>query len=237
MTRVAYLGSWHHIQVTADLLKKGIKEFVCIDTQPRSEYDQTSFFPEFYRLQFTKKLLETCKTFGFEHISSTVLDADYIRKIGIASEVIDTEIRKRMNFSTVYKDACPTLLKFRNAKTDQTLHYYISTNILYNMCPTLEEDLRGCSGLIISGYFPHKTILTYLPKDIEFYCYSNTVYRSDEDTVGTVMNVLNKGIFHFIDSTSGQILSTHSSIDEIKRLSKKNTFTFSDMVCMKDNQL
>ncbi len=237
MTRVAYLGTWHHIQVTVDLLKKGIKEFVCIDTQPRSEWDETSFFPEFYRTKFTKQLLETCKTFGFEHISSTVLDAYYIHKIGISSEVIDTELRKRFNVNTISSDACPTLLKFRNAKTGQTLHYYISTNILYNMCPTLEEDLRGCSGLIISGYFPHKTILTYLPKDIEFYCYSKTVYRSDEDTVGTVMDVLNKGIFHFIDSTSGQILSTHSSIDEIKQLSKKNISTFPDVVYVKDNQL
>lgn len=216
MTRVAYLGTWHHIQIAKDLLQKGIKEFVCIDTQPRSEFDQPAFFPEFYRQKFTNDLLTKCKEFGFGLVSSTILDPDYIRKIGIASEVIDTELRKNININTVYKDACPTLLTFKNEQTEQTIRYYISTNIETNICQQLKDDLHGCRGLILSGYFPHKCILNYLPKDIEYYCYTQTIYEKDEDRIDKIIDVLENGTFHLIDYTTGHHLSTHSSMDEIR---------------------
>ena len=203
MARIAYFGAWNHLQVVKDLLSRGVKEFVCIDTQPRSECDGLTFDPEMYREGFYKELLESCKRFGFQHIASTVLDTGYGAKIGYDG-------------SGGYEHICPTLLKFRNAETDQTLHYYISTNILYNMCAPLVEDLRGCDGLILSGYFPEKRILDYLPADVEFYCYSNTVYRRDEGTIGTVLDVLDRGIFHLIDFESGRFLSTYSSIHELK---------------------
>lgn len=211
MARVAYLGAWNHIQVARDLFSKGIKEFICIDTQPRNEFDIQEFEPIMYRKDFVAELLETCAEYNFYLQSTQTLDHSYEKTVGVKRSFWDKLFRR-------YSYINPTLFRFHNPRTGQDMRYYISTNILYNMCPQLEEDLRGCKGLVISGYFPHKRVLDYLPKNVEFYCYTDTIYRIDEDTKDKVVEVMNKMeeiVIYKMHKNSGQLLSTHSSYSDL----------------------
>ena len=46
INKILYLGAWHHIQPVRDLPL--VKEFIFIDTQPRSEWDNQSFHMQMY---------------------------------------------------------------------------------------------------------------------------------------------------------------------------------------------
>ena len=90
----------------------------------------------------------------------------------------------------MFPHICPTLLTFFNHKTGQKLKYYISTNILVNMCWDLENDIANSDGLIISGYHPDKKLLEYIGNPINLYCYSGTCYKLDDDEVDDYDNLI-----------------------------------------------
>ena len=164
--KILYIGTWSHFKVTMDLNE--IKEFVFIDTQPRSEFDCEIFDPVMYRTRFYDQIMKKSNEYGFELKSTLTLDKTYAYKIQADPDI---------------PFVCPTLLTFEKAATNnsikQTIRYYISTNIMYNMSDILESDIKTCDSLIFSGYFPHKLILNILRKDITFYCYTQTVYEFD----------------------------------------------------------
>ena len=54
MKKVLYIGPWHHIQPVQDFPL--IKEFIYIDTQPRSEFDELSYYQGFYKERFYEDL-------------------------------------------------------------------------------------------------------------------------------------------------------------------------------------
>ena len=164
--KILYIGTWDHLEVTRHFGKTA--EFVFIDTQPRSEFDSELFDPEIYRTRFYNQIMKKSKKYGFELISTLTLDRCYAHKIKANSDI---------------PFICPTLLTFEKAATStsikQTIRYYISTNIIYNMINQLESDINTCDSLILSGYFPHKLVLTILNSDITIYCYTQTVYGFD----------------------------------------------------------
>ena len=196
--KLLYIGANTHLAPVRHF--PNTKEFVFIDTQPRSEFDKENIFETcFYRHRFYKRLLRTLSQYGFILLSTTVLDKQYVK--------------------THYQHCNPTLLYFSNPVTRQTVKYYISTNILYNMCPVLEQDIRQTDGLIISGYHPHQKVLDYLPKSITWYCYNSTCYSYDEYNPDTIIGTLHRenmiGTFIVMDYHSGKQLCACDTIQEV----------------------
>lgn len=171
--KLLYVGAACHLSPLQ--LFSDTKEFVFIDTKPRSEFDNSNAFVRaFYRESFAVDLMLKMFDNGFSLINITDLDNTYSKKI--------------MSFSQRLYYICgepkyinPHLFLFFNKKTDQTLKYYVSTNILYNMNYNLEREIGECDGLIISGFFPHVRILSYMKPDIAFIGYSSTWFGKDKD--------------------------------------------------------
>ena len=151
-----------------------------------------------YRTRFYDQIMKKSKIYGFELISTIILDPNYSYKIKANSDI---------------PFICPTLLTFEKAATStsikQTIRYYISTNIMYNMTDTLESDIKTCDSLILSGYFPHKLVLNILSLDITIYCYTQTVYGFDSaydiDNVISVLQDVEKNYIIICYSTGVEL--------------------------------
>ncbi len=175
--KILYIGAGYHIEPVKHFPET--KNFVFIDTQPRSEFDSShpKFYSGFYRAHFLNELVASCQYYGFILYSFTVLDKNYYKKI----------INKKWYYSSwFYKipaDINPTMLVFHNHKTQQKLTYYASTNIKFNMSKILENDIATCDGIIVSGYFPEKEILNYFVSPKVLFGYTDTSYvlENDED--------------------------------------------------------
>ena len=205
--KLLYIGANTHLTPVRHF--PNTKEFIFIDTQPRSEFDREHIFETcFYRHRFYKRLLRTLSQYGFILLSTTVLDKQYEKTL-----FDDNYVKKH------YEHCNPTLLYFSNPVTSQTLKYYISTNILYNMCPVLEQDIKQTDGLIISGYHPHQKVLDYLPKSVRWYCYNSTCYSYDEYNPDTIIGTLHRdnmiGTFIVMDYHSGKQLCACDTIQEV----------------------
>ncbi len=171
--KVLYFGSWAHIEVV-DYFPK-CNEFVLIDTQPRSEHDKKDYFVEgLYRPTFLDKVINKCKKIGFTLTDKIELDPNYMSK-----ELSD-------NFPYVN----PHLFIFKNKS--RIIKYYISTNIIFNMTPLLEEDIRTSDTLYVAGYFPDVILLKYLNKKINCVGDSETVYfyEYDKDENNIISNYI-----------------------------------------------
>jgi hypothetical protein len=127
-----------------------VQLFICIDSQPFSEYGRGSVFDtEMYRYYFITNLIAAYAQIGFA-LSSRALYND--------------------------KNIQPELFVFWNKETHQHIKYYTSTDILYDLNPDLITDIRQTTALIVSRYFPHKVLLDYIQQPIDFYGYDNTVW-------------------------------------------------------------
>lgn len=169
--KILYVGAGLHIMPVTHFPQT--KQFIFIDSQPRSEFDSThpKFYTGFYRQHFINDLIASCQHYGFIFDSYTILDKNYYKKI----------ISRKWYYSSwFYKippDINPTILVFINKKTKQTIRYYISTNIKFNMNKKLEDDISSCDGIIVSGYFPETILLQYFKNPKVFFGYTNTCYN------------------------------------------------------------
>jgi hypothetical protein len=169
--KLLYMGAG--IDLSCAIYYTYIKKFVFIDTQSRSEFDTDKFYPEFYREHFYSNLIHVYNKYGFNLIKESILDSSYSEKLGID---------KGANYNHVN----PVLLVFYNKDTVQYIHYYISTNIRYNMCPMLEKDIEEVDCLYISGHHPDNELLKYITRPITWICSSDTYFGEqglDEDTI------------------------------------------------------
>lgn len=185
--KLLYVGAGeNHFEVTRHF--SSTKEFVFIDTQPRSYFESSElvFNEQMYYESFLPRLMQTVAENGFTLERKEELDANYFTKIFSWIQRIKYFGRIKQTFPHL----CPTLLTFFNAFTGQKIKYYISTNILYNMCPELEKDISSSEGLIISGFHPHKVLLQYLTAPVHLYCYDSTIYKEDEKFVDDLDNVV-----------------------------------------------
>ncbi len=187
INKILYIGTWHHIQPVRDFPL--VKEFIFIDTQPRSKWDDKSYDSKFYKRDFYDDLIHKCICFGFQLMNEYILDPNYYKSI--------LTIKQRVYYSfysTLPHHINPTLLVFFNEKTRQTIKYYISTNIQYNMCATLQKDIEDADALIVSGYHPHIKLLEYFTKPKIFIGYSGTYYNIDENNgdASTIISVLHQ---------------------------------------------
>lgn len=190
MEKLLYIGVGTHIEPVNQFNE--VKEFVFIDTLPRSPHDGfgcpngTLFYDGFYRSRFITQLLEELNKYNFNLIENISLDLEYHNKI------LTTEQKNfwRNNFLQKFPYINPHLLLFKNNITNQILKYYISTNILTNMCDRLSQDIFESSGIIICGYHPDKIILDYISKPIKLYCYTGTCYYLGDDEVDYFNNLI-----------------------------------------------
>jgi hypothetical protein len=186
INKILYLGTGNHIQPVRDFPET--KEFIFIDTQPRSEFDDKSFYQEFYRYNFYDNLIHKCNCFGFHLKSEEVLDSTYYKSIFTLWQRIYYSL-----WNILPQHINPTLLTFFNERTRQTIKYYISTNIEYNMTISLQRDIEEADALVVSGYNPNIKLLEYFTKSKIFIGYSNTCYDLNKDNEDTsIMSVLHQ---------------------------------------------
>jgi len=128
--------------------------FICIDSQPFSEYGRGSVFDaELYRYDFIETLINAYAQIGY------ILSS--------------REIYYKNNNHNIQ----PELFIFWNNETKQRIKYYTSTDILYDLNLELIEDIQQTTALIVSRYFPHKVLLDYINQPIDFYGYDTTVWN------------------------------------------------------------
>ena len=189
INKILYLGTWHHIQPVRDFPL--VKEFIFIDTLPRSEWDNQSFHIGFYKNSFYDDLIHKCICFGFKLKLTDVIDPNYYKSI--------FTIKQRFYYylwNVLPHHINPTMLEFVNETTGQSIKYYISTNIQYNMTPLLQKDIEESEALVISGYHPHIKLLEYFTKPKLFIGYSDTCYdknKNEEQNNGDdIISLLNQ---------------------------------------------
>jgi hypothetical protein len=174
--KILYIGTGLHLDVLKHF--ESTKEFIFVDVMPRSEFDSPdSFYEGFYRNNFYARLIELANGYGFVLEKTEELDPEYFVNI---LDIVQ-RIKWLGKVKETFPNICPTLLTFFNQQTGQKLKYYISTNILYNMCWDLENDIRSSEGLIISGYHPNKILLKYISFPLNLYCYDGTCYKINDD--------------------------------------------------------
>ena len=186
------------------------KEFVFIDSQPRIKCEKIYLEPTFnkkeYISDFVNNLLLTCLFHGFELESKTIIDKKYHKKI-IPKKWFYFSCLKKMP-----KNIDPTLLVFTNKKTEQIIHYYISTNIKYNIYPGLRYDISTSNAIIVSEYFPDTQILDYFGTSKIFIGYSNINYHNNN-------NNNNNNVLYFLHNPKCNI---HHFFSEFYIIDKNN---------------
>ncbi len=158
--KVLYLGAWHHIELITYI--PNCREFIFIDTQPRSEYNDNKVYDEkYYKIEFIPNLKKKLNKYGFKLINVNSLNYQNID-------------------NNLYIN--PHLFEFYNEITNTLLKYYISTNILYNMCDMLKEDIYQADALYNAGYHPDKYLLELFNKKKKtFIGDTNTVYFDSKE--------------------------------------------------------
>ena len=174
INKILYIGTGKHIQPIRDF--PNTKEFIFVDTQSRSEFDDLSYYSGFYRGDFYDDLVHKCLCFGFKLNSEEILDSNYYKSIFTIKQRLYYSV-----YSILPNHINPTLLSFYNEKTEQYIKYYISTNIQYNMCSKLQKDIEESNALVISGYHPNIKLLKYFTHPKIFIGYSDTYYDIDID--------------------------------------------------------
>lgn len=188
--QLLYVGAGTHIEPVKHFSKT--KSFIFIDTQPRSEFDtyHPKFYKNFYRQNFLYELETTCESYGFKLESFSCIDNDYYKQIVSWRWYYSSWLFKIPNYVN------PFLLVFKNYKTQQTLKYYISTNIKFNINPQIIKDIETCDGIIVCGYLPDTDILNYFGSSKIFFGYTNTCY--DDINIEDFNEKYDNNIIHFL---------------------------------------
>jgi hypothetical protein len=180
-TQLLYVGAGTHIEPVKHF--PNTKLFIFIDTQPRSEFD--SFFYKFYKQNYKQfyrpNFLHNLKSILFNSYGFTLdecycIDKNYYKKIISWKCYYSSWIYKIPEYIN------PFLLVFKNNKTAQTIKYYISTNIKFNINEQIIHDIKTSDGIIVSGYLPDVEILNYFDNPKIFFGYNTSFYIIDEKT-------------------------------------------------------
>lgn len=189
MEKILYIGSG--LDFNPLIHFNQVKEYVFVDTLPRSEFDgyiynNSLFYDEFYKPLFVNSLLKEINKYGFKLVEKIQLDNNY------HLQILTLEQKKfwGIDFKNKFPDINPCLMIFKNVDTCQIFKYYISTNILTNMCLRLQNDIYQSTRLIICGFHPNKIILEYISKPIKLYCYTSTCYYLDDNDVDDFDNLI-----------------------------------------------
>lgn len=200
---IIYIGTGCHFEIVSHFPR--VSKFIFVDTQPRSEHDAQIFNPDFYRDTFVDAILAAAMKMDIILIDSHVIDSTYPS---------DEYTLPFMN---------PTLLTFVHTHTHQTVRYYISTNIRYNMNRWLIDDIKQSDALIVSGYFPDIVLYNYLgARPIQYIGYSKTCYTIALDEMKDTIycGLYDNQYFdkyYSVDYESGRIIRYNTFMDFISK--------------------
>lgn len=173
--QVLYIGPWFDIDYLQ--IFKDTKTFILIETQPRTQWDSSynnlvlinqnkNYIDELIQIYKEKNfILSSFYHFMEDYTETTLSDYDRVK-------YIETKKSKFVD---------PTLLIFFNPKTGQSVKYYASTNILYNIDNELKNDIYDSDTLYLSGYTPDISLLNYISHYmVNLVCDNDTIYAYDE---------------------------------------------------------
>lgn len=191
MNKILYIRAGIHIEIVDDF--PNVKEFVFVDTNPRSEYEIDYFNHKYYDKHFTKILIDKCLERNFTLFESIILEQYWKDKL--------TWRQKLCYFiNNISELINPTLLIFINKLTGQKIKYYISTSIIHNMSYELKMDIKQSDGFIFDGLSTNEKILHYFtePKICIGYLENNyDIIKYNENTLINFLNNNMCSIFYY----------------------------------------
>jgi len=192
LNKILYIGAGLDIYITRQLNEAS--EFIFVDSQPRSAYDDNiRFRKSLYNHSFLNKLIKEAYSLGFIFKKMIPLDNTYYKKILTFKQSI------YYTFNKIPECINPMLVLFYNNKTQQSIKYYISTNIIKNICKDLIDDISSCDALYVSNYNPNNYFLFHIDKPIIFIGSSTTIYNFDDYTEEDFDEVDKSSLFYYLE--------------------------------------
>jgi hypothetical protein len=202
--RILYIGGGLDIKTTVEYVRKNInilndnyvcneRIYICVDSLPRTP-NQTSSTIDYsqYTVTFTHNLIKICEELGFELKEAIELDNNYAEnRVGFAKKLY---YKCRGYICPEYIN--PQLWIFKNYKTNETIRYYISTNIeTTKENELLVKDIRESNILYIHKYIPSSVLFElYNKKARKIVATYDTVFQVNKTTKDSILKVLNYNI-------------------------------------------
>ena len=165
-----YIGAGLDLKIIKNI--PNVKKFVFVDSQPSSEFGleecwlkDPSYIFNCFCPSWTPFINDYYKPNFISDLKKTAVDENI--------KLVSEEVNKKLTF------------EYNN----QTIEYFVNISVPENLS-SIENDIENFNHLIVSGFFPHHSILDYTKKNITFWGNSNTIYKQS-----TKMNCLsNKNI-------------------------------------------
>lgn len=165
------------------------KNFVYVDTLPRSTCDEINYLgcgfrSDLYSENFMMNLFDECAHLNFELVSFQEINPEFYKKIFTPKQRIYYSFHPKKMPSLIN----PHVITFIHRKTQQTLKYYLSTNIEKNMNVQLSKDIMECDSIFISENIPSHKVLEYFqtPKIYIGYVNGNSGKKKNYDNNGAI---------------------------------------------------
>ena len=173
--KILYVGSGEDTGPIIDF--DSATEFIYVDIMPRNVDSDSIPYNDKYCHGFIDKITDKFKDLGFRLTETRILDDKYHEKVLSYWQII-RGVPKYFN---------PTVFIFENEEKTRKIKYYVSTNIEYNMCDELSEDIASSDSIAVIGYSPKTLIFDHFKNKKTFIAYSGTCYSyfgKDDDLIG-----------------------------------------------------
>lgn len=170
--KAVYIGAG--TDIVPVLLFDTIDEYICIDSQPFSEFGTQTYI---------------VNTNTAKHVSRDERFFNDFSRRNFMENLIN--VMKQNYFRMVEKN--DDFLLFKNNK--KTIKYYYSCAFPEYVTKEMKDELKDCNVLILVGHDPHKDILKYIKLPTTIIASNNTVYRpdpTDETYDRSTFRILNK---------------------------------------------
>ena len=205
INKIIYIDASVHINPTIHFPKT--KEFIFIDTMPCSNTDKKKFISSSYDKNFLKELIKKYNEYDFILMEIIDINSSYYK------EILNTFQKLYYTFNKLPQYINPTLCIFFNMNTNQTIRYYISTNVVYNINEMLSYDIKTSDAIIINNNFKAINIIDE-PKI--FLGYSNLYYDKKQYNNLNISKYFNK--FYYINNITGEKIECDSLNDYFKKV-------------------
>ena len=201
--KILYVGAGYDTGPIIDF--DDATEFIYIDIMPRNTDSDSIPYNDKYCHGFIDKITDKFDDLDFNLTETRVLDSTY------HENVLNYEQKCR----GVPKHFNPTVLIFENEEKTRKIKYYISTNIEYNMCDELSEDISCSDSIAVVGYSPKTIIFDHFKNKKTFIAYSGTYYSysgkdDDYDIVGACFKYNNDDeVYKKYFNNIGYFLESH----------------------------
>jgi hypothetical protein len=173
--KILYIGIGDHFDVIEHFTD--CNEFIFIDSRPINEYGYDYYYRPFYRPLFVDTISGSLNKLDFILEDSKILTNNFSE---INRPYLESTKLKFVN-KNIYENPCE--------KQNKQITYYISTCIPNHLHLTdLQNDIRTCDTIIISGHHPAYDILELLPTPHTFIGYSETCFPKPNEFTEPLLN-------------------------------------------------